>query len=215
MKRGEPQRRRRNRGPRADSEAVAAPTESKAVDDVAEIQGTPAEMPEVAEVAAADATATASAPKPEVIEVEPAVSVAAEQPSPMVTEEPSPIVAEEPAVISATEEAVVAPTVATEQEAPAPAVVEAAPPPEPVTAVQEEVLVEPTSTDGITADGRACNDPRIEARPVGVVEITTTHPTLFGDSVAPPVAPSGHIAARASNDPRGPLPEDAMAEAAG
>ena len=220
MKRGEPQRRRRNRGPRADSEAVAAPTESKAVDDVAEIQGTPAEMPEVA---AADATATASAPKPEVIEVEPAVSVAAEQPSPMVAEEASPIVAEEPsaivaeepAVISAAEEAVVAPTVATEQEAPAPAVVEAAPQPEPVTAVQEEVLVEPTSTDGITADGRACNDPRSEAKPVGVVEITTTHPTLFDDSVAPPVAPSGHVAARSSNDPRGPLPEAVEAEAAG
>lgn len=159
------------------------------------------------EVAAADTTVTASAPKPEVIEVEPAVSVAAEQ--------PSPIVVEEPAVISATEEAVVAPTAATEQEAPAPAVVEAAPQPEPVTAVQEEVLVEPTSTDGITADGRACNDPRIEARPVDVVEITTTHPTLFGDSVAPPVAPSGHVAARASNDPRGPLSEDVMAEAAG
>ena len=220
MKRGEPQRRRRNRGPRADSEAVAAPTESKAVDDVAEIQGTPAEMPEVA---AADTTVTASAPKPEVIEVEPAVSVAAEQPSPMVAEEASPIVAEEPSaivaeeptVISAAEEAVVAPTVATEQEAPAPAVVEAAPQPEPVTAVQEEVLVEPTSTDGITADGRACNDPRSEAKPVGVVEITTTHPTLFGDSVAPPVAPSGHVAARSSNDPRGPLPEAVEAEAAG
>ena len=53
-------------------------------------------------------------------------------------------------------------------------------------------------------EGRAVNDPRVEARPVGVVEIVTTHPVLFSDVVAPPVAPSEHSRQRASNDPRGP-----------
>jgi hypothetical protein len=47
------------------------------------------------------------------------------------------------------------------------------------------------------------------------VEITTTHPALFGDHVAPPVEPSGRIAPRAINDPRGQLPEPSLAEAAG
>ena len=34
---------------------------------------------------------------------------------------------------------------------------------------------EPASTDGITADGRASNDPRVQPQPVGKVEITTSH----------------------------------------
>lgn len=69
---------------------------------------------------------------------------------------------------------------------------------------------------GLTEQGRAVNDPRVSARPVGVVEIVTTHPALFTDFVAPPVAPSDRITPRASNDPRGPaVPEVAFAEAAG
>ena len=68
----------------------------------------------------------------------------------------------------------------------------------------------------LTADGRAVNDPRVEPRPVGVVEIVTSHPPLFSDHVAPAVVPSGRPAPRASNDPRGPrVPEAPMAEAAG
>ncbi len=77
------------------------------------------------------------------------------------------------------------------------------------------VAVKATSTDGITVDGRACNDPRVDARPVGVVEITTSHRTLFSENVAPPAAPSDRIVPRASNDPRGPRPESVMAQAAG
>ena len=90
--------------------------------------------------------------------------------------------------------------------------------PEPAVAAPEVVAVvepEPASTDGITADGRACNDPRVAACPVEVVEITTTHPKLFGDTVAPSVTPSGRTVARASNDPRGPVQESVMAEATG
>ena len=70
------------------------------------------------------------------------------------------------------------------------------------------------STDGITANGRACNDPRVEARPVGVVECNTSRRTLFSETVQPPAQTSERIVPRASNDPRGPKPE-ASAQAAG
>ncbi len=56
-----------------------------------------------------------------------------------------------------------------------------------------------------TAEGRATNDPRHEARSVSAVEISTGHPTLFSDQVAPAVAPTERVTARSSNDPRGPL----------
>jgi ribonuclease E len=72
-----------------------------------------------------------------------------------------------------------------------------------------------TSTDGITADGRACNDPRVVARPVGEVEITTSHGTLFRNTFAPPANSSNRNVPRASNDPRGPKPEAVLAQAAG
>jgi ribonuclease E len=69
-----------------------------------------------------------------------------------------------------------------------------------------EIVEEPMpAPSGLTAEGRAGNDPRVEANPVGTVEITTTHVQLFPESVAPAVVPSGRLAARASNDPRGPL----------
>ena len=68
---------------------------------------------------------------------------------------------------------------------------------------------------GITADGRACNDPRVDARPVGIVEIATSSRPLFGTEVAPPAVSSDRFVSRASNDPRGPKPEPEMAQAAG
>jgi hypothetical protein len=69
---------------------------------------------------------------------------------------------------------------------------------------------------GITELGRAINDPRVRARPVGVVEITTTQRPLFGDFVAPPVVPKVRIVQRASNDPRGLVQQEQhYAEAAG
>jgi ribonuclease E len=71
-------------------------------------------------------------------------------------------------------------------------------------------------TTGITATGRAINDPRVQARPVGLVEITTARRPLFGDFVAPPVVPKERIVQRAGNDPRGPvLQEQHYAEASG
>ncbi|MCB1689998.1 MAG: ribonuclease E [Halioglobus sp.] len=88
---------------------------------------------------------------------------------------------------------------------------------EPVT-VAEPVKVaaepeKPRSTDGITANGRAVNDPRVEARPV-VVECSTSHRTLFSETVQPPAQASGRVVPRASNDPRGPRPEEIPAQSA-
>ncbi|MEM8564147.1 MAG: ribonuclease E [Pseudomonadota bacterium] len=74
---------------------------------------------------------------------------------------------------------------------------------------QDATPCEAAAPVGITAQGRAVNDPRVEARPVGVVSIETAYPALFSDTVAPPVAPSSKIVPRASNDPRGPAPQPA------
>jgi ribonuclease E len=72
-----------------------------------------------------------------------------------------------------------------------------------------------TSTAGITANGRACNDPRVNAHPVGTVECTTSRRTLFSETVHPPAPSSNRSVPRASNDPRGPRPEPFPAQAAG
>ena len=79
----------------------------------------------------------------------------------------------------------------------------------------EPEVEEPVKPSALTEDGRAFNDPRVEPRPIGTVEITTRHITLFSDTVAPAVIPSGKVSPRASNDPRGPLPQAAQAEAHG
>ena len=77
----------------------------------------------------------------------------------------------------------------------------------PVDEAEDAPAETPRAPVGITAQGRAVNDPRVEAKPVGVIQIETAYPALFGDVVAPPVAPSSKIVPRASNDPRGPAPQ--------
>ena len=141
--------------------------------------------------------AQAVAPIPSATDMEQAPEAAAEAAAaaPVASTPAEPTTVDEP-VEKATTTAVVAP-------APTPEEVE-----------PEEIVEEAASTAGITSDGRACNDPRVEAREVGVVEITTKHPVLFTDGVAPAVAPSGRIVTRASNDPRGPIAQDAVPEAA-
>ena len=208
MKRGQPQRRRRNRGRKPDAEnAVAA--ETSTTDSSQAAPDAPVETP-VVEAVETVAAVVAETPTVKTTEAAPA-AVISEQPQAAADEE-APAA---PDVAEVTETVKTAAVVAEVAEEKAPAPVETAPEPTPVAAVQEEVIEEAGSTDGITADGRACNDPRADAQPVGVVEMTTTHPVLFGDSVAPPVAPSGSNASRASNDPRGPLAEAATTEAAG
>ncbi|MFK7976363.1 MAG: Rne/Rng family ribonuclease [Halioglobus sp.] len=69
-------------------------------------------------------------------------------------------------------------------------------------AAKEEVKEEPASTAGLTEGGRATNDPRVAAKPVTALEISTEHPVLFTDAVAAPAVSSGVERPRASNDPR-------------
>lgn len=108
----------------------------------------------------------------------------------------------------------VTPETAVAPETAAPATVAAvAPAPAPAKATAEPEKI--VSTDGITANGRACNDPREDARPVGAVECSTSHKTLFSETVQPPARSSDRVVPRASNDPRGPGVEAVTAQAAG
>ncbi|RLA48493.1 MAG: ribonuclease E [Gammaproteobacteria bacterium] len=213
MKRAQPQRRRRNRGRKPDAASTVA-ADATATDNAVEAQEVPVEttMVETAE-AAAVAVPAAQVPAEIISEEPPAVAVNEEAPA---APDPDIVaevvdVAEVAEIVAAAEEAPV-PVEAAEEKAPAPVEATLA---APAAAIQEKVVADAGLTDGITADGRACNDPRVDAQPVGVLEITTTHPVLFGDTVAPPIAPSGRTAPRAGNDPRGPLQEAAMAEATG
>ncbi len=56
---------------------------------------------------------------------------------------------------------------------------------------------------GITADGRAINDPRVYARPIGEITIQTDIGSVFGTEAFPNAPHYASTAARAANDPRG------------
>ena len=218
MKRNEP-RRRRNRGPKPETAVAETSIAETAV----------AEKP-VADTPVA-ATQETTAPEPAIAKVEATVNDV----TPVVESAPAPEAANEQTaeapVVAATQPAATADTVAaaapeqtaavTEPEAePAPeveppaVVVEQAAPvaaSEPVVATEEEA---PVDHSGLGADGRATNDPRVAPKPAGTVEVSTGHPVLFKDTVAPAVVPSGKVVPRASNDPRGPVAQDAIPEAA-
>jgi ribonuclease E len=188
MKRGEPQR-RRSRG-RKPEDAAESPTpvneQTASQPSVAEAVKSEVPVVEARHVVDRSATEAAEAPVTEAPASEGAVTVAE-----VAAPEASPALA----------------TVSETTPPPAEEVVAEAP--------QPEVPAEPVAAPaGITAEGRAVNDPRVAAKPVSEVAITTNHPKLFKDTVAPAVVPSGRIAPRASNDPRGPLPEAPIAEAA-
>ena len=57
---------------------------------------------------------------------------------------------------------------------------------------------------GITADGRAINDPRVDARPVGKIKVQTAIASVFGAEAFPDAPHFASAAPRAANDPRGP-----------
>ncbi len=214
IKRSEPQRRRRNRGRKPESEAATATADT--TPDSGEKLAVQALVPEVVSSTPETPARTISAALAAqgvtdiaILETEEFVESAA-------TPEPEPTPPEATAMASPEPQAKPA---ATAIESPEP---EAKPAPAAaVAAVKEpaaptpEVESTPVSTDGVTADGRACNDPRIEARAVAEVEITTSHPVLFGTSVAEPVSPSGITPPRATNDPRGKIAGDAVDQAAG
>jgi len=69
--------------------------------------------------------------------------------------------------------------------------------------------------NGITDSGRAVNDPRVSARPVTTVEVHTAHHALFPEQAAPPVSIISRDIPRASNDPRGPRANSGSLSAAG
>ncbi len=224
------QRRRRNRGPRpveaqeqeAQVETVASTAETpvteetKAVAQAPETAAEPqalvseTEQSQIAEASApveqpADTTVTEpsldSTPAPAVEASEEAQEPAAEQ-----AEAPAAEVAPEVEAAEPVAEA----TPVTQDE---PAVAEAAPLTETAEAPQPEAVSsaanEPAEEEpavsraGLTDDGRAVNDPRVAPRPVENVTISTGQVEFFSAHVAPAVAPSGRVAPRAINDPRG------------
>jgi ribonuclease E len=215
MKRGEPSRRRRQRGPRAETEqapvaaAESAPVSGNAPSDEApqavsaELSGAAAAPEQQPPTAATKREAEVGAPPspPRAAESQPAAEVRAgddAQPGSAPVAAGTAPTAAEPLQHTAE-------TVETTKVAEAP---------EKTDAVTGEALVEAVSI-GLTDDGRAVNDPRVEPRPIGVVEVTTTHPVLFSDHVAPAAKASGRICPRAINDPRGALPGEHMAVASG
>ena len=68
----------------------------------------------------------------------------------------------------------------------------------------EEVETVVTDRSGLTETGRAVNDPRVEPKPVGDVNVMTLREALFREQQAQPVSVVDRNVPRASNDPRGP-----------
>jgi len=188
-KRGEPRRRRRERGPRSD-QADNSPAKAESV---------------VADAVPAVAAAVPQAKAPEAAEVTPAETPApvAEQPSP---QEQS---VEIQAVVPEATPTESAPVEASE---PAPVPV----PAEPEEAISLDPAPAASEQPALTENGRATNDPRVNAVPVTNVAIETGHPTLFTDHQHPAVPQSNRVVQRAGNDPRGPVTaaEEPIAEVA-
>jgi ribonuclease E len=210
MKRGEPRRRRRSRPqvdadnaettqPASDTGATTVETAEIPAGEVAvdEAQRTPADAAasepvtaaEVVEATSAEAQAASSPAAAEVASDSAENATAEEIPAPPAAEPAPSVPAVEPAAVEPASEAPAEEPVAKSE---APAVAAAEPPADPVAA------------KGLTPDGRAANDPRVAPKAVGEVAITTDHLQLFREEQLPPVAPSGTVAPRASNDPRGP-----------
>jgi ribonuclease E len=228
VKRSEPQRRRRNRGrkPAAEAGAVVGAVEGASEVTADNTQAEPAaEAVQAVASAVPEATSEVTAQAPAETVVTPvteevAVAEAAEEAVAEVVEKEAEIEVEvetasvaditaEVVVEDVAAEEVLADEVVAEVVTPEPAV-------EPEPAIVEEVAeITPASTDGINDDGRATNDPRVDARSVSDVEVTTSHPTLFSDGEAPPVASKASAIARSSNDPRGPRGEAETTQEAG
>ncbi|RLQ23130.1 ribonuclease E [Seongchinamella sediminis] len=200
MKRSEPQRRRRSRKPAegqdAKPEQAAAPAAVADLADSSKSEAAPAPQsppPAKPEPAAASAEQPAATAAPE---------------APAAQQEAKTDAAPEPVATAPEAPAAKAPVAEAQPEPAAAAAAPSAP------AVAAEPPAPAAAPAGITAEGLAVNDPRVEPKPVESVAISTGHPPLFSDRVAPPAAHSGRVEARASNDPRGPLPGVPMAEAA-
>ena len=228
QKRSDQPRRRRSRGKRPDNserkeaangnEAVAKPVNSDALATEKSAGTESASAAEVAALTAASAAAAASAA------VNAANMAQSEESSTVIEEMVEPTAISEPAPQETGPESVALDA----DEAPdaeiSPAE-ESTPQSEPQSAIESipdakieqeqvaaeapnvevaEVAVEPevAAPSALTEDGRATNDPRINAKPIKDLEITTKHISLFSGEVAPAVVPSEKVSVRASNDPR-------------
>lgn len=216
MKRSEGQRRRRNRGRKPAGDNGASQTK-------AETKDTEASVAEVATVAAAvaptAAAAVALAPgkaeaetlnsdtsATETPKASPAqqASPAQDAPTPSPAAEPTKDEMEEADTTEQPEESVAEPAVESPQPGGEPVAASEAPRKANVVEKADvvEKAAEPASTAGLTESGRATNDPRVAAKPVTSVEISTGHPVLFTDTVAPAAVSTGVERPRAINDPR-------------
>ena len=65
---------------------------------------------------------------------------------------------------------------------------------------------------GITAEGRAINDPRVDARPIGEITIQTDIGSVFGTEAVSDAPHYNSMAPRAVNDPRGPRIDEPAAD---
>lgn len=205
MKRSEGQRRRRNRGRKPSGDNASQANEAQA--------GNEQSVAEAAAVAAVTTTAAAAAiatlgDTPDTKAVESSDLPTTQAPKAPAPQETAPA-AEQGSVAQSAPVAAEAPAAETPEEAPkvtAETASETMPEPTtvaaPEAAAEPEEAKEPASTAGLTEGGRATNDPRVAAKPVTTLEISTGHPVLFTDSVAPAAVSSGIERPRAINDPR-------------
>ena len=198
MKRGEPQRRRRNRGRRQDTQDPAItedPAQNSSVASPAAQVSEQTAVQETPDVVNHSATTLASKPLQEAANESPAAELTPASSEPA-TAESITAAAQDPETVTA------------DAETSTPVI-----PAEP-TQPETKPVVTSHSTEGLTTDGRACNDPRVESKPVLEMNIETSRTPLFGASVAPPAQGSSTNVARAENDPRGPKDDTEMAQAA-
>ena len=219
MRRGEPRRRRRRPAAAANGEAgettAASDSEVAPSPDAVPVSYAVAEdAPEAEAVAPALDTSDAYvAPVGETsdslegaVEAEPATEEQSSAPqsvieTAMASAEPEPVadiqqdVPTDASEVASAEFAEVEPILTPVAEAPAG---------ESVEAPAETVQPAAESPAGLTAGGRAGNDPRVAPSPVQDVHIETGRITLFAEQAAPPVAAPDRNVSRASNDPRGP-----------
>ena len=192
-------RRRRQRGPK-----LATP-EDTASADVAEVRNEAVETEAPAEAAA---NAVAEAPSQALGSVTDQIDLLGEAAN-SVSE------TEVPSEVAPTEDAQSTAEIA-EPVSPEPTAqpVEAASEPQTVAGATAEVKseevaeaaqsVQEIDRSGVTPAGRAVNDPRVEPRPIGDVNVETLRQALFLEQEAPPVSIVSRDIPRASNDPRGP-----------
>ena len=193
-------RRRRQRGPK-----LATP-EDTASADVAEVRNEAVETEAPAEAAA---NAVAEAPSQALGSVTDQIDLLGEAANSVSeTEVPSEVAPTEDAQSTAEIAEPVSPE-------PTPQPVEAASEPQTVAGATAEVKSEEVAAEaaqsvqeidrsGVTPAGRAVNDPRVEPRPIGDVNVETLRQALFLEQEAPPVSIVSRDIPRASNDPRGP-----------